>query len=141
MGVFAILQGLVISRYSALFGGLSFALMPYLITMVVHGHGSQMMTTAWLPWVIWAVLRLYEKTNLRNLGILGIIIGLQLQRAHVQIAYYSWMTAGLLIIMLLLKIYDQPNKNPRWIIYASFAFILGLCMAMWIYLPALSYTP
>ena len=26
-------------------------------------------------------------------------------------------------------------------IYASFAFILGLCMAMWIYLPAMNYTP
>ena len=56
MGVFALLSQLGINRLSALFGGLSFALMPYLITMVVHGHGSQMMTTAWLPWVIWAIL-------------------------------------------------------------------------------------
>ncbi|SVD11877.1 uncharacterized protein METZ01_LOCUS364731, partial [marine metagenome] len=60
MGVFAILSNLGINRYSALFGGISFALMPYLITMVVHGHGSQMMTTAWIPWVIWSILRLFE---------------------------------------------------------------------------------
>ncbi len=141
MGVFTILRKLRISRYSSLFGGLSFALMPYLITMVVHGHGSQMMTTAWIPWIIWAILRLYDKASITNLGILGFIIGLQMQRAHVQIVYYSWMAAGLLIIMLLCKIYDKPNNNPKWIIYAGIAFILGLCMAMWIYLPAINYAP
>ena len=93
MGVFAILRTLGTSRYSALYGSLTFALMPYLVTMVVHGHGSQMMTTAWLPWVLWGILRLYEKINFTNMGILGLLVGLQLQRAHVQIAYYTWMAA------------------------------------------------
>ncbi len=141
MGVLAILRNLGTSWYSALFGGLSFALMPYLITMVVHGHGSQMMTTAWIPWLIWGILCLYDEISLKNLSILAFIVGLQLQRAHVQIAFYSWMAAGLLIIMLLFKIHSNLNNNYKWIIYACFAFGLGLCMAMWIYLPAINYTP
>ena len=141
MGVIALLTQLGTNRLSALFGGLSFALMPYLITMVVHGHGSQMMTTAWLPWVIWAILRLYDKTNLINLGILGIMVGLQLQRAHVQIAYYTWLAGGLLILMLLLNIYKSISNKPKWILFTALGLILGLCMAMWIYLPALNYAP
>ena len=141
MGVFVLLTQLGTNRLSALFGGLSFALMPYLITMVVHGHGSQMMTTAWLPWVIWAILRLYDKTNLINLGILGIMVGLQLQRAHVQIAYYTWLAGGLLILMLLLNIYKSITNKPKWILFTALGLILGLCMAMWIYLPALNYAP
>ena len=142
MGVFFLLRQLGTSKYSALFGGISFALMPYLITMVVHGHGSQMMTTAWLPWVIWAILRLYDEVNIINLSLLAIIVGFQMQRAHAQVAYYTWMLAGLLIIMLLFKIYDKPNKKKsKWLIYTGFAFVLGLCMAMWIYLPALNYAP
>ena len=141
MGVIALLTQLGTNRLSALFGGLSFALMPYLITMVVHGHGSQMMTTAWLPWVIWAILRLYDKTNLINLGILGIMVGLQLQRAHVQIAYYTWLAGGLLILMLLLNIYKSITNKPKWILFTALGLILGLCMAMWIYLPALNYAP
>ncbi len=141
MGVFVLLTQLGTNRFSALFGGLSFALMPYLITMVVHGHGSQMMTTAWLPWVIWAILRLYDKTNLINLGILGIMVGLQLQRAHVQIAYYTWLAGGLLILMLLLNIYKSKTNKPKWILFTALGLILGLCMAMWIYLPALNYAP
>ncbi len=141
MGVIALLTQLGTNRLSALFGGLSFALMPYLITMVVHGHGSQMMTTAWLPWVIWAILRIYDKTNLTNLGILGIMVGLQLQRAHVQIAYYTWLAGGLLILMLLLNIYKSITNKPKWILFTALGLILGLCMAMWIYLPALNYAP
>ncbi len=141
MGVFVLLTQLGTNRLSALFGGLSFALMPYLITMVVHGHGSQMMTTAWLPWVIWAIFRLYEKTNFVNLSILGLLVGLQLQRAHAQIAYYTWMAGGLLILLLLLNIHKLQINKPKWILFTAVGLILGLCMAMWIYLPALNYTP
>lgn len=141
MGVFVLLTHLGTNRLSALFGGLSFVLMPYLITMVVHGHGSQMMTTAWLPWVIWAILRLYDKTDLVNLGILGLLVGLQLQRAHAQIAYYTWMAGGLLILLLLWKIHNTQSNKPKWILFTAAGLILGLCMAMWIYLPALNYAP
>ena len=141
MGVFVLLAQLGTNRLSALFGGLSFALMPYLITMVVHGHGSQMMTTAWIPWVIWAILRLFDKTNIGNLGILGLIVGLQLQRAHAQIAYYTWMAGGLLILLLLWNIHNSKTNKPKWLIYTGIGLVLGLCMAMWIYLPALNYAP
>ena len=141
MGVFVLLAQLGTNRLSALFGGLSFALMPYLITMVVHGHGSQMMTTAWLPWVIWAILRLFDKTNIGNLGILGLIVGLQLQRSHAQIAYYTWMAGGLLILLLLWNFHNSKTNKPKWLIYTGIGLVLGLCMAMWIYLPALNYAP
>ena len=141
MGVFAILRTLGTSRYSSLFGGLSFALMPYLITMVVHGHGSQMMTTAWLPWVIWALLRLHDEINFSNIGILGLLIGFQLQRGHAQIAYYTWMAAGLLILMLLLNIHISQSHRSKWMIFTTMGLILGLFMAMWIYLPVLNYAP
>jgi len=141
MGVFVLLTQLGTNRFSALFGGLSFTLMPYLITMVVHGHGSQMMTTAWLPWVIWAILRLFDKINIGNLGILGLIVGLQLQRAHAQIAYYTWMAGGLLILLLLWNLHTLQTNKPKWLIFTGIGLILGLCMAMWIYLPALNYAP
>jgi len=141
MGVFVLLTQLGTNRLSALFGGLSFTLMPYLITMVVHGHGSQMMTTAWLPWVIWAILRLFHNINIGNLGILGLIVGLQLQRAHAQIAYYTWMAGGLLILVLLFNTNNSYKNKPKWLIYTGLGLVLGLGMAMWIYLPAFNYAP
>ena len=141
LGILFICLKLRLSRYSALFGVITYILMPYSITMVVHGHGSQLMTLSWLPWFIWGILNLYDNVNFKSLGILSLIVGLQLQRAHVQIAYYSWMAACLLILILLINDFKQLNKEYKWIFYVIVGLLLGLCMAMWIYLPALNYTP
>ena len=43
--------------------------MPYLITMVVHGHGSQMMTTAYIPWIYLFLEKLREKQDLFNFSV------------------------------------------------------------------------
>ena len=94
LGCFLLLKRLKTDTYSAIFGGLAFMLTPYLITMIVHGHGSQMMTSVYIPWVIWGIYRLQANPGIKNLGIFSLLIGLQLQRAHVQIAYYTWMLAG-----------------------------------------------
>ena len=101
LGCYLLLIRLKIDIYSSIFGSLSFMLTPYLITMVVHGHGSQMMTSVYIPWVIWGIHRLQNNINLINLGIFALIIGLQLQRAHVQIAYYTWMLVGLYTLFIL----------------------------------------
>ena len=100
IGIFLLLKRLKSDTYSAIFGGIAFMLTPYLITMVVHGHGSQMMTSVYIPWMIWGVHLLKTNPNLRNLGIFSLIVGLQLQRAHVQIAYYTWMLVGLYLLIL-----------------------------------------
>ena len=36
----------------SLFGSLLFTFMPYMITMTAYGHGSQMMTASYIPWII-----------------------------------------------------------------------------------------
>ena len=40
---------------------------------------------------------------------LAFVVGLQLQRAHVQIAYYTWLSSGLLISYILIR-YNFYNK-------------------------------
>jgi hypothetical protein len=110
--------------------------------MIVHGHGSQMMTTAFIPWVIWAVIRLKNTPNWSNMGMLALLMGLQLQRAHVQIAYYTWMLVGLYIaINIVFHYVDKNNGKPELLVWAIPAFLLSIGMSMWIYLPATSYTP
>ena len=59
IGCVLLLKRLRVDDLSAIFGGLAFILTPYLITMVVHGHGSQMMTVVWIPWVLWAINKIY----------------------------------------------------------------------------------
>ena len=142
LGMIVLLRYLKVEDSVAFFGGITYMMMPYLVTMIVHGHGSQMMTTAFIPWVMWAIIRLKDFPNWSNMGILALLMGLQLQRAHVQIAYYTWMLVGLYLVMEI--IFNYVNKKAeftRVIMWSIPAFVLAISMSMWIYLPATSYTP
>ncbi|MFQ6606718.1 MAG: hypothetical protein ACE5DP_03590 [Fidelibacterota bacterium] len=144
LGGVVLLRQLNVSRLPATLGGSAFMLMPYMITMLVFGHGSQMMTAAYLPWVMWAVVRLFQKPNFLHMGLLGLLMGLQLQRAHAQIAYYTWMLVGAYVLFQL--ILTLRPTTPRVNIYRGTAYfagaaLLAIGLALVIYLPSIGYTP
>ena len=141
MGMFVLLKRLKTDFWSALIGGVAFILTPYLVTMVVHGHGSQMMTSAFIPWILWALIELKETPSLMNMGKLALFLGLQLQRAHVQIAYYTWLMVGLFLLIFIIQNYRQKESFNLKSLWLSFgAMVLSIGMAMWIYLPSINYT-
>ena len=45
-------------------------LMPYMIAMTVHGHGSQMMTGSFLPWIILYLFKIVKQVLLHASEIL-----------------------------------------------------------------------
>jgi hypothetical protein len=145
MGTVVLLRSLKISWGGSILGGSGFMLMPYINTMLVHGHGSQMMTLAYLPWAIWALLRLYQKNDLLSAGMLALITGLHLQRGHVQISYYIMMLTGLIFIAAVYRGYKDPERsaktNGRFLLYSAAAVGLGIAMALSLYLPVINYTP
>lgn len=143
LGMYVLLRYLKLSQIVAIVGGAGFMLMPYLVTMEVFGHGSQAMTAAYIPWAFWAALKLFDKQRILDAGILAIILGLQLQRAHVQIAYYTWMLIGALFLFkLILYLIDKEfrkNAIRGSALFAS-AIILALGIAALVYLPSLQYS-
>jgi hypothetical protein len=143
MGVFLLLRQRRVSFGPALFGGIAFMFMPYLITMEVFGHGSQMMTTAYLPLAFWAVDRLFEKRDVLSLGLAGLIIGLQMQRGHVQISYYILMLLGaFLIYSIIVRYREQRLKEIAPLtLHFTGALVLAAALAAMLYLPVREYTP
>ena len=143
LGMYVLLRYLKISQIVAIIGGAGFMLMPYIVTMEVFGHGSQAMTAAYIPWAFWAALKLFDKQRVLDSGILAIILGLQLQRAHVQIAYYTWMLIGALflfkIILYLIDKELRKNMIKGSILFVS-AIILALGISALVYLPSLQYS-
>ncbi len=118
--------------------------MPYLVANLIHGHGSLIMTASYIPWIIWALINLFDKRSLINIGVFGLLIGFQLQRAHVQIAYYTWMMIGLYVLFFIFNsIYHKKENlfsiksNP--LLFLSVSLILGLGLSASIYLPAIFY--
>ncbi len=143
MGVFLFLRRKGASFWPALLGGMAFMFTPYLITMQVFGHGSQMMTSAYIPWALWAVDRLIEKFSWRNLGLAGLILGFQLQRGHVQIAYYSLMLVGLYGLFHFIYLISQKQYSRLLPMLGSFAgaMILAGALSAVLFLPLQEYTP
>jgi len=143
LGMYVLLRYLKMSRFVAIIGGAGFMLMPYIITMEVFGHGSQAMTAAYIPCAFWAALKLFDKQRILDVGILAVILGLQLQRAHVQIAYYTWMLIGALflfkIILFLREKEHRKNAIMESVLFAG-AIILALGIAALVYLPSLQYS-
>ena len=143
IGCFFLLKYFKCSEWAALLGSLGFMITPYMITMVVYGHGSQMMTAAYIPWVFWFTVRVWNDPNLLNAGWLGILLGFQLQRAHVQIAYYTWLLIGaysLLMIITEVKNKENRNKFGKSLSLFSIACLLGIGLSLLIYLPAIGYS-
>ena len=137
-GMYILLKKLKLGFYPSLLGASCFMVTPWMVVNIVHGHGSQVMTAAYLPWVMWATIKLKDRPSIRNISILALLIGLQLQRGHVQIAYYSWIVmAGYIIYDYMLSRKIDIRFLSRWIISS----IIGLCMSLWIYIPLLNYTP
>lgn len=144
--VFAGLGGFVLLRYfklhevAAFLGGAVFMMTPYMVTMFVYGHGSQLMTAAYMPWVLWAALRLLDNMRPFDMGVLAFLVGFQLQRGHVQIAYYTWL---LLFLLIVLKVATDFSAAKSFRKSAMFfvALSLAVVMAAAVYLPVFEYTP
>jgi len=130
---------------AGLLAGSGFMLMPYFNTMLVHGHGSQMMTLAYLPWLVWALLRLYDSPTGASAALLALLTGFSLQRGHAQISYYLLMMVGLLFLVAAVKSW-RDNRSARrlpvrFIALFGVTMAAGIGLAMRLYLPVMNYTP
>ncbi|MBT3676677.1 MAG: YfhO family protein [Candidatus Marinimicrobia bacterium] len=144
IGGFLLLRHFKCSEWAAGLGATAFMITPYMVTMVVFGHGSQMMTAAYIPWILWLTVRLWQNPNLWDSGWLALLLGFQLQRAHAQIAYYTWLLIGAYILIQLVDGLRNPNKRlflGKGLGLFSFACLVGIGISILIYLPAMDYTP
>jgi len=141
-GLFLFLREYRLTTLAAFFGGAVFMLNPYLTAMLVHGHGSQLMTAAYIPWMLWATLRLMERGGMVDAGILALVAGFQLQRSHVQIAYYSWMLMVLFVCFLFLSrrgVFGGGVGGFRLLFLLIVGLGCGVAMSASIYIPASQY--
>ncbi|HIA84832.1 MAG TPA: hypothetical protein EYO04_02275, partial [Candidatus Marinimicrobia bacterium] len=144
IGGFLLLRHFKCSDWAAGLGATAFMITPYMVTMVVFGHGSQMMTAAYIPWVFWFTVRLWQNTNFWDTGWLAVLLGFQLQRGHAQIAYYTWMLIGAYSLLMLingLRNSDEKANIGKGFGYFILACLIGVGISLIIFLPAMDYTP
>ena len=79
----------------ALIGAVAFVFAPNLIAVGTHGHGSQLVDSAYTPLLLWLATRWMRRGRLPDLAWLALAGGFQILRGHVQICFYTWLAVGL----------------------------------------------
>ena len=82
----------------ALIGASAFVFAPNLIAVGSHGHGSQLVDSAYVPLVLWLATRWMRRGSLRDLGLLALAGGFQILRGHVQICFYTWIAVAIYVL-------------------------------------------
>lgn len=83
----------------ALLGAVAFVFAPNLVAVGAHGHGSQLVDSAYLPLMVWLTARWLRRGGLHHLAWLALAGGFQLLRGHVQICFYTWNAIGLYTVI------------------------------------------
>jgi len=83
----------------ALIGAAAFVFAPNLVAVGSHGHGSQLVDSAYLPILLWLATRWMRRGRLSDLGWLALAGGFQLLRGHVQICFYTWLAVALYVMI------------------------------------------
>ena len=124
LGVYHILKDLKVNQWIAAVCGFLYAYTPIMVVYADVGHGSKLMTIAFLPWVLFYLRRTFEITPWYCVQ-LFIAIAFMMLSLHVQIAYYGFMMIGLYCVM--------NYKKVAPIIATVMASIFGVCCAAPLY--------
>ncbi|MGD1049082.1 MAG: hypothetical protein ABR899_10090 [Candidatus Krumholzibacteriaceae bacterium] len=99
VGVYLLARSLGARSSASMLAGMSFMLMPGYVAIGSYGHGSQACSIAYMPYALllaWHIMR--GQRRLAMSACLAIVLGFQMLRGHVQIAYYTYLLIGLLFI-------------------------------------------
>ena len=142
-GVYFLLRSLGCGFWPAMAAAVCFMLTPHLVSMGVFGHGSKLASVAFLPWLLWATLRLRHGTRALATGILALLVGLLLLRGHPQIAFYALlMLANYAIVEVAAALRARLRGEAlRFAACLGAAVVLGFGLAAVLLLPVRAYAP
>ena len=141
LSMIALLRSLGASSVGALLGGVTLALTPNLVAVGAFGHGSQIMTAAYLPLLILLFDRFARRGSWLALAGFAFAAAFQLLRGHVQIVFYSWLALAGYALFLAVGAFRGGRRGEGWRAVFGLALGLGLGFGMsaFLYLPVHEY--
>ncbi|MGH7680572.1 MAG: YfhO family protein [Candidatus Eiseniibacteriota bacterium] len=141
LAMVALLRSLGASAEAALFGGVTLALTPNLVAVGAFGHGSQIMTAAYLPLLILLFDRFARRGSWLALAGFAFAAAFQLLRGHVQIVFYSWIALTGYALFLAVAAFRGGRRDEGWrtILGLAGGLGLGFGMSAFLYLPVHEY--
>ncbi|MDX2167739.1 MAG: YfhO family protein [Deltaproteobacteria bacterium] len=126
LGTYAYARQVGSSRFGAAFGGLTFGFCGWMIAHM--GHTCTIHGMAWLPWFLFCLDRLRQRTALRYVAGAAAAVALVILAGHPPIPMYVLITGGLHALFFAWRL---PPAGGRWryllLCGASVLLALGLC--------------
>jgi len=140
-GIFFLLRTLGVHWIFALLCGMLYAYNPTMVVYADVGHGSKVMTIAYLPWILYFIRQLYHKPGPGWAAGLALFFGALLLALHVQIAYYGAMLIGLYVVYSFITGGKTDFiKNIRASFYLIAAAILAFGISATLYFQVFEYS-
>lgn len=98
---------------------MAFGMTSYLVARL--GTYPTILTAAWIPWILWAALRVLTRFSRRDTAWLGLFVGLQLLAGHAQTAWYS-----LLLTLIFSFWWSLTHPPSHWLRLIVVLLTLGL---------------
>ena len=142
LSMFALLRALGASPEGATLGAVVLALTPNLVAVGVFGHGSQIMTAAYLPLLLLLLDRFARRGSLLALSAFALAAALQLLRGHVQIVFYSWLALlGYAVHLAVTGLREgRKGEGARAVLGLGAGLLLAFGMSAFLYLPTHEYS-
>lgn len=110
-------------------GALAFAYATYNPVIISAGHETKMLTMAYMPALLGSILLIFEKKYWIGTALTALFTSILISMNHPQIAYYFFMTAGIMTIFFLINWIKQ--KDFKHILLAgSLTIVAGLTGVM-----------
>jgi hypothetical protein len=103
----------------ALLAGAVFVFAPNLVAVGSHGHGSQLVNSAYLPLMLWLAARWLRRGTLADLGFLALAGGFQMLRGHVQISFYTWGAIAVYAVFHWIVALRDPERRVSGTVRAA----------------------
>jgi hypothetical protein len=113
-----------LSRTGALIAGTAFAFGGYLVMSL--GQTSNIATAAWLPWVLLAIEKLYQRVTWRWVALGASFVALQFFAGVPQITWYTLLVTGAYFLYsVVIRKQLQPRRR-----FISAAIVMAVCGAL-----------
>lgn len=134
-GMYLLARALGCRASISIAAGLVFMILPSYVAIGANGHGSQAASIAYMPLALllsWRVVA--GPRRLAPAGLLAIVLGFQMLRGHVQIAYYTYLLVGLFFLFeasALVRARDRAGlARGTAFLAAAFAAAVGIAAVL-----------
>ena len=107
----------------AILGALAFAYATYNPVIISAGHETKMLSIAYMPALLGSILLIFEKKYWVGTALTALFTSILISMNHPQIAYYFFMTAGIMTIFFLIRWIKQ--KEFKHLVIACALTVLG----------------